>query len=99
MCKESRLGTSAAAVCLRFAAVLFICAVSAFGQSTTASMVGVVRDQSGAAVPAVDVTARNVATSFSRSAVTDDTGSYLIPNLPVGEYTLEAQKPGRLGIR
>jgi Carboxypeptidase regulatory-like domain len=66
----------------------------ALPQSATASMVGIVRDQSGAAVPDVEVTAQNVATSFNRSAVTDSTGSYLIPNLPVGEYTVEAQKAG-----
>jgi len=57
-------------------------------------MVGIVRDQTGAAVPGVAVTAQNVATSFNRSTVTDESGSYLIPNLPVGEYTVEAVKPG-----
>ena len=63
-------------------------------QSTTASLIGIVRDPSGAAVPGVDVTAQNVATSFQRSTVTDDTGAYLIPNLPVGGYTVTAQKAG-----
>jgi len=57
-------------------------------------MVGIVRDPSGAAIPDATVTATNIATSFNRSATTDDTGFYLIPNLPVGEYAVEASKPG-----
>jgi hypothetical protein len=78
------------------AACLFLVSAGAvaWAQSTTASVVGIVRDPSGAAVPGVEITATNVATSFHRSTVTDDTGSYLIPNLPVGEYTVEAQKTG-----
>jgi hypothetical protein len=63
-------------------------------QTTTASVLGIVRDQTGAAVPGVEVTAQNAATSQSRRAISDDTGSYLIPNLPVGEYAVMAQKQG-----
>ena len=74
--------------------LLTIAGISAWAQSTTASLIGVVRDPSGAAVPGADVTATNIATSFNRAATTDETGSYLIPNLPVGEYMVQIQKAG-----
>jgi hypothetical protein len=81
---------------LRIAVLLLltIAGTSAWAQSTTASLIGIVRDPSSAAVPGAGVTATNIATSFNRSATTDDTGSYLIPNLPVGEYTVQVQKTG-----
>ena len=63
-------------------------------QTTTASLVGNVRDKSGAAIPQAEVTAQNIETSFSRATVSDETGAYLITNLPVGEYTVTAQKQG-----
>ena len=66
----------------------------ALAQTTTATLLGVVRDASGAVVPQARVTARNVLTSFARSAVTDDSGAYLIPNLPVGEYSVTAEREG-----
>jgi Carboxypeptidase regulatory-like domain/TonB-dependent Receptor Plug Domain len=78
-----------------FGALVFLTAGGIVqAQSTTASMVGIVRDPSGASVPGAAVTAQNISTLFNRSTVTDDSGSYLIPNLPVGEYTVEAVKPG-----
>jgi hypothetical protein len=81
---------------LRIAVLLLltIAGISAWAQSTTASLIGVVRDPSGAAVPGAGVIATNIATSFNRAAITDETGSYLIPNLPVGEYTVQIQKAG-----
>jgi len=64
------------------------------GQTTTATLLGVVRDSTGAVIPQTQVTARNVLTSFTRSASTDETGSYLITNLPVGEYSVTVAKEG-----
>ena len=63
-------------------------------QSTTANLIGLVKDKSGAPVPQARIIAENVATSFNRTALSDDTGSYLIPNLPVGDYVLVVEKPG-----
>src|SRR5438094_7762387 len=60
----------------------------------TASVFGVVRDSTGAIVPQVQVTARNSSTSFSRGTLTDDSGNYLITNLPVGEYSVSFEKSG-----
>ena len=64
-----------------------------WGQST-AQVSGTVRDQSGAVLPGVEVTATQTATGIARSVVTNETGSYVLPNLPVGPYRLEASLPG-----
>ena len=61
---------------------------------STAQLTGTVKDQSGAVLPGVEVTATQTATGSSRSVVTDETGSYVLTNLPVGPYRLEAALPG-----
>jgi hypothetical protein len=70
----------------------------------SATLSGVVTDQSGAVVPRVDVTANNLDTGFSRRAVTDQAGRYQLFALPVGQYEVHAKKEGfaegvRTGIR
>src|SRR5438876_1656185 len=61
---------------------------------STAQVNGTVKDQTGAVLPGVQVTATQTATGLARSVVTDETGSYVLPNLPVGPYKLEATLPG-----
>ncbi len=60
----------------------------------SAQITGTVRDQSGAVLPGVEITATQTDTSISRSAVTNETGSYVLPNLAVGPYRFEAALPG-----
>jgi Carboxypeptidase regulatory-like domain len=64
-----------------------------WGQST-AQISGAVRDQSGAVLPGVEVTAKQTDTGLIRTVVTNETGSYTMPNLPVGPYRLEGALPG-----
>jgi hypothetical protein len=60
----------------------------------TAQISGTVRDQSGAALPGVEVTATQTDTAVSRNKVTNETGTYVLPNLAIGPYRLEASLPG-----
>ena len=60
----------------------------------TAQISGTVKDQSGAVLPGVEVTATQTDTGISRNTVTNETGSYVLPNLAVGPYRLEAGLPG-----
>ena len=60
----------------------------------TAQISGTVRDQSGAVLPGVEVTATQTETGIARSVVTNETGSYALPNLAVGPYRFEAALPG-----
>jgi carboxypeptidase family protein/TonB-dependent receptor-like protein len=71
-------------------------AVTAFaqGRATTADLTGVVVDQSKAVLPGATVTATNVETNLTRSALTDGAGRFTIPALPPGIYTVRAELSG-----
>src|ERR1700720_49234 len=60
----------------------------------TAQISGTVKDQSGAVLPGVEVTVTQTDTGVKRSMPTDETGSYVLSNLPLGPYRLEAALPG-----
>src|SRR5437016_14272181 len=72
---------------------LFVANSSRFAQAT-AQISGTVKDQSGAVLPGVEVTATQTDTGISRATVTNETGSYVLPNLVTGPYRLEAGLPG-----
>src|SRR6185312_3755792 len=57
-------------------------------------IVGSVTDQSGAVVPDVNVTVKNIATGEMRQATSSSVGEYAIPNLPAGSYLVTAEKQG-----
>lgn len=60
----------------------------------TATLRGHVIDQTHANVPAVQVTVTNTLTCLKRTAQTDDSGSYSIAGLPIGDYNVVAAKLG-----
>ena len=66
---------------------------SAWAQAT-AQITGSVKDQSGAVLPGVEITATQTDTGISRTAITNETGAYILPNLSIGPYRLEAGLPG-----
>src|SRR4051812_4674338 len=70
-------------------ALLLLAAAPAFAQLATAELNGRVTDSSGAVLPGVTVTATQTATGLVRTAVTDESGNYLLSNLPTGPYKLE----------
>jgi Carboxypeptidase regulatory-like domain/TonB-dependent Receptor Plug Domain len=75
-------------------AILTLDHTVAVAQSATATLSGVILDQSKAAVPDVDVVVLNVATRLERPAKTNDRGTFVIPLLPPGHYRLTAQRDG-----
>src|SRR5436309_805850 len=60
----------------------------------TAQISGTVRDQTGAVLPGVEITVTQTGTGIARDVITNETGSYVLPNLAVGPYRLEAALPG-----
>ena len=60
----------------------------------TAQISGTVTDQTGAVLPGVEVTGTQTDTGLGRSAVTNETGSYVLPILALGPYRLEVTLPG-----
>src|SRR5579862_2955370 len=75
-----------------------ICLCIVFSQAAwsqaTAQISGTVRDSSGAVLPGVEVTATQTETAISRTTVTNETGSYVLPNLALGPYRVQATLPG-----
>src|SRR5688572_25912675 len=64
-----------------------------FAQAT-AQISGTARDQSGAVLPGVEIRATQTDTAIVRDTITNETGSYVLPNLAIGPYRLEASLPG-----
>lgn len=75
-----------------FCALLIGLPIFAFGQEAT--IVGTVTDPSASVVPNVAVTITNVDTGETRSSVTNDTGQYVSPGLPIGHYNVSAKATG-----
>src|SRR5438094_5061883 len=76
--------------------VLIVCVLTSavvWGQST-AQISGTVKDASGAVLPGVEVTATQTETGIARSTVSNETGVYILPNVPLGPYKLEAALAG-----
>ena len=68
---------------------MIIAAPNAFAQSSaTGTLTGTVADPSGGVLPGVTVTAQNVATGVSRTAITDGGGNWTITTIPTGRYEL-----------
>src|SRR5688572_32135983 len=67
---------------------------SASAQLSTADLTGRVTDSSGAVLPGVTVTVTQTDTGLVRTAVSDETGTYLLTNLPTGPYRLEVSLSG-----
>ena len=77
-----------------FCALILLLTASAAWAQATAQLSGTVRDESGAVLPGVTVTATQTDTGLVRTAVSDDTGGYLLTNLPIGPYQLEVALQG-----
>ncbi len=65
-----------------------------WAQRTTAGIVGTATDATGAVMPHVRITVRNLNTGAEYSAITDDSGNYEVTLLPVGHYSIRAEAPG-----
>ena len=83
---------------LRFALVLglvaLLAAPSLVHAQLSASVKGIVTDASGAPVGAAEVAAKNIETGALRNSRTDEAGRFHLLELPVGEYEVQASKPG-----
>lgn len=65
-----------------------------FGQSTNATISGIVVDQTGKAIPGADITILNDATHVQYANRTNGVGSYSVPILPPGHYRMQVSKQG-----
>jgi hypothetical protein len=66
----------------------------ALGQTTRASVLGIVKDEKGGAIANAKITAKNVATGLTRETTADGEGRYRISELWPGVYEVTAQQQG-----
>src|SRR6185295_10201829 len=78
---------------LAILAVFSLSTVS-YAQRTTGDITGTVTDTTGGVLPGVTVTAVCAETRFTRTAVTDGTGGYRLPELPICTYKVTTDLAG-----
>lgn len=84
----------------RFLAVLLVLwlsvlyALLSFAQQTLGGITGTVTDPSGSVLPGTQVTLVGDQTGLTRTTTTDNNGTYLVVNLPIGTYTLSFTHDG-----
>ena len=80
----------------RWLVVLFclVCSTFLLAQSTGGRILGRVADPSGAVLGNVKVTLVNEATGGSREALTNDSGDYVLVEVPPGSYRVEFEARG-----
>src|SRR2546421_2539029 len=80
-------------VCLILVLVL-VSAVSLPAQTFRGTILGTVTDASGAVIAGAKVTAKNLGTGLERITETSADGSYSLPELPIGTYTVTVTQGG-----
>ncbi len=76
------------------ALILSIFAGALTAQVDTGTILGTVRDSTGAVVPRARILITNEGTGARQSTSTNDSGSYVVTPLRIGAYTVEVQQPG-----
>ena len=76
-----------------FCSLVFPICPLLYGQAT-GSFSGTVTDKTGSVVTGASVKATAQGTGVSRESKTDDTGHYLMPLLPIGDYTIRVDSQG-----
>src|SRR5690349_8197626 len=73
--------------------ILAVSCVNVWAQAT-AQINGTVKDQTGAVLPGAEIKATQTDTGIERTTISNETGSYVLPNLALGPYRVEVSLPG-----
>src|SRR6202049_4045323 len=73
---------------------VLLAAISLSAQTFRGTILGTVTDPSGAVLAGAKVTVKNVGTGLERTTETSADGSYALPELPIGTYTVTATLVG-----
>ncbi len=74
--------------------LLLMFAVNGTAQQATGTILGVVKDSSGAVIPGVSVTLMNEETNLTRTVISGENGAFRAPALPVGRYAFRVELAG-----
>lgn len=78
-----------------FVLLFFVmCSPPAWAQKDTGSIVGTVKDSTGAVIPGAKVTVTEVDKGTSFVTTTDSSGDYVASPLPIGRYSVAVEKRG-----
>ena len=94
---DSRAVLGLVGVSLRWslcASLVLAVGAPAIAQSVTGTLLGTVKDASGAVIAGAKVTIVNQGTGLTRTVTADDQGEYTAPSLPTGTYTVMAEQTG-----
>ncbi len=92
MKRQSFLANSMSVLCALL--VIAICALSVFGQASTSSIRGVVKDPQGNVVPGATVKLLNPATNNTRTTTSTGDGVFTFEQVAVGDYRVEVEAKG-----
>jgi len=67
---------------------------SLFGQAVNATLLGTIKDATGATVPGAKVTVTDTATGTTHESVTNESGNYTLPDLPPEPTALLPKRTG-----
>ena len=77
-----------------FLVFILLAAASLSAQTFRGTILGTVNDPSGAVIAGAKVTVKNTGTGLERSTETSADGSYSVPELPIGTYTVTVVQQG-----
>jgi hypothetical protein len=81
-------------IALMLAAMLCFTVFPALAQSDAGTITGSVRDASGGVIATAQVTITNESTRFERRVQSNESGFFVAPNLPPGQYTVSVEMAG-----
>jgi hypothetical protein len=83
---------------LKLAAPMFLLfigfSMSLNAQTSTGQIVGTVTDATGAIIPGAAITITNTGTQAVRTTTSDNSGFFVVTNLPIGDYSVAVKKAG-----
>src|SRR5689334_1113595 len=91
---SGKISITSVSVTSAFVTLMVLLAGSWLSAQTTATILGSVKDQSGAVLPGAEVTATNTETGISRVTTVGARGEYRLPAMVVGSYTVQATMAG-----
>ena len=77
-----------------FVLFLLLCTTPLLAQTFRGTILGTITDSQGAVISGAKVTVHNVNTGLERTTQTSADGSYAVPELPIGTYTVTVNQSG-----
>jgi outer membrane receptor protein involved in Fe transport len=77
-----------------FIVLLGICCVPTYSQITNATIIGTIKDNTGAVIPGAQVVVKSLSTATEWRVTSSSGGDFTVANLPPGHYSISYSKEG-----